>query len=214
MQPLLFGPEGVRSIARRPFFASVLARRKGDGHGSGNAPNPRQTLFGTGGRAVATTRQGGQCCCGNRLCLTSRRSGSSSLGKKHKREIAEISNTVERLTELSDDGIVRSTVTRTRHSRSTHDIFFEWSYFRLLLGLREDWITALVEAGQPPLLGRVVGLLAQRRDEVRRSMEGWADATRQTNFAAAVATRLGDWPDGESGIPRGQCSVHINDGSG
>ena len=43
----------------------------------------------------------------------------------------------------------------------THDIFFEWAFFRLLIELGTDWTTALQDAGEPPLLGRVVGLMAQ-----------------------------------------------------
>ena len=42
-----------------------------------------------------------------------------------------------------------------------HDIFFEWAFFRLLIDLRDDWTDALMAAGEPPLLGRVVGLMAQ-----------------------------------------------------
>ncbi|ODV42167.1 hypothetical protein AWV79_29580 [Cupriavidus sp. UYMMa02A] len=43
----------------------------------------------------------------------------------------------------------------------THDIFFEWTFFRLLIDLGESWLEGLAQAGEPPLLGRVVGLLAQ-----------------------------------------------------
>jgi hypothetical protein len=43
----------------------------------------------------------------------------------------------------------------------THDIFFEWVFFRHLIELGDDWTRGLTDAGEPPLLGRVVGLLAQ-----------------------------------------------------
>ena len=43
----------------------------------------------------------------------------------------------------------------------THDIFFEWAFFRLLIDLGDEWTKALEAAGEPPLLGRVVGLMAQ-----------------------------------------------------
>ena len=43
----------------------------------------------------------------------------------------------------------------------THDIFFEWAFYRFLLELGDGWTTALIAAGEPPLLGRVVGLMAQ-----------------------------------------------------
>jgi hypothetical protein len=38
---------------------------------------------------------------------------------------------------------------------------FEWTFFRLLIELEPEWHGALSEAGEPPLLGRVIGLLAQ-----------------------------------------------------
>jgi hypothetical protein len=43
-----------------------------------------------------------------------------------------------------------------------HDIFFEWTFLRLLIDLGDGWMKALVDAGEPPLLGRVVGLMAQK----------------------------------------------------
>ena len=57
----------------------------------------------------------------------------------------------------------------------THDIFFEWSFFRLLIELGSNWPTALSAAGEPPLLGRVVGLLAQDAlTETGRWIAGYA----------------------------------------
>jgi hypothetical protein len=43
-----------------------------------------------------------------------------------------------------------------------HDIFFEWAFLRLLIDLGDDWMKVLEDAGEPPLLGRVVGLMAQQ----------------------------------------------------
>jgi hypothetical protein len=43
-----------------------------------------------------------------------------------------------------------------------HDIFFEWAFLRLLIDLGDGWMKALKDAGEPPLLGRVVGLMAQQ----------------------------------------------------
>lgn len=68
--------------------------------------------------------------------------------------------TVEQISALIADHIVRAERGGAFLS-FTHDIFFEWSFFRLLIELGETWTTALTAAGEPPLLGRVVGLLAQ-----------------------------------------------------
>ncbi|MGO7601873.1 hypothetical protein ACC738_38770, partial [Rhizobium ruizarguesonis] len=43
----------------------------------------------------------------------------------------------------------------------TPDIFFEWAFFLLLLDLGDARPNGLINAGGPPLLGRVVGLVAQ-----------------------------------------------------
>ena len=37
-----------------------------------------------------------------------------------------------------------------------------WAFLRLLIDLGDDWMKALEDAGEPPLLGRVVGLMAQQ----------------------------------------------------
>ena len=64
----------------------------------------------------------------------------------------------------------------------THDIFFEWAYYRLLIGRGVDWTAALVSAGEPPLLGRVVSLFAE---SAIASGRAWEDG-----FAALSSTAL------------------------
>ena len=49
-------------------------------------------------------------------------------------------------------------------------------FFRRLVELEEDWTDELVRTGEPPLLGRVVGLLAQKALEV---VAGWSDGYRR-----------------------------------
>ena len=62
----------------------------------------------------------------------------------------------------------------------THDIFFEWVFFRHLIELGDDWIRGLIKAGQPPLLGRVVGLLAQQAlDSPGKWSAGYHDLEEQ-----------------------------------
>ena len=175
LQPLLFGSEEVRSIARRPFFASVLAG--GDGYGGEGTSARCETDL------IRYWWQGGGYNAGDRAILMRQRAlldlarvGGRSIGKA----VSAMSlkpETVECLADLIDDGIIRTQDENATYS-FTHDIFFEWAYFRLLVGLGDDWNNGLIEIGQPPLLGRVVGLLAQR---AIGSGQRWNDGFAQLN---------------------------------
>lgn len=68
--------------------------------------------------------------------------------------------TIAQIAGLKKDVIIRTQDGGASHS-FTHDIFFEWVFFRHLIELGNEWIKGLIEAGEPPLLGRVVSLLAQ-----------------------------------------------------
>ncbi len=156
LKRLLNGDEQVRHIARRPFFAAVMARSVPE-----DAPAPRTEVdliaawWARGGHDAALSdivlRQ--------RAMLVLAECGVQSLGKN----IATRSipaTTLPQLAALESDRIIRGINENLSYSFA-HDIFFEWAFFRLLLDLGQDWISAIVRAGEPPLLGRVVGLLAQ-----------------------------------------------------
>ncbi len=57
------------------------------------------------------------------------------------------------------DGILQHV--REGHSlRFSHDIFFEWAFFRVLADA-EDWLREIRACGEPPAVARVVELLSQ-----------------------------------------------------
>lgn len=159
LRPLLFGSEGVRSIARRPFFAAVLAGRDNMGADDTIARSETDLIsyWWSGGGYDA---QGEALLMRQRALLDLAQTGGRSLGKSVC-AVALRSEYAAHLAELIEDGIVRSSDENATFS-FTHDIFFEWAYYRLLVGLGDDWTNALIDAGQPPLLSRVVRLLAQR----------------------------------------------------
>jgi hypothetical protein len=68
--------------------------------------------------------------------------------------------TIEQIAALKADQIIRDERGGSALA-FVHDIFFEWAFFRLLIDLGHEWTKALEAAGEPPLLGRVVGLMAQ-----------------------------------------------------
>jgi hypothetical protein len=69
-------------------------------------------------------------------------------------------STFAQIAALKSDHLIRGQSGGAAYSFS-HDIFFEWTFFRLLIELGDDWQHALSAGGEPPLLGRVIGLLAQ-----------------------------------------------------
>jgi hypothetical protein len=156
LRRLLFGTPAVREIARRPFFAAVSARSLPD---SAATPQTEIDLITewwarAGHDAVPEVIPQRQ-----RALLDFAEAGVSNLGKNiPARNLKD--NTFAQIASLRTDRIIREQNGAATYS-FTHDIFFEWTFFRLLIELGDDWHRALAEAGEPPLLGRVIGLLAQ-----------------------------------------------------
>lgn len=153
---LLFGTPAVVEIARRPFFASVLAETFAD---DTVTPQTEVDLIAAwwsraGHDALEETVPQRQ-----RALIDLAESGVENLGKNvPARKLKDA--TIGQIAALKTDRIVRTEDDGASYSFS-HDIFFEWAFFRLLLELGTDWPRGLKAAGEPPLLGRVVGLLAQ-----------------------------------------------------
>lgn len=155
LRKVLFGSPAVKDIARRPFFAAVLARSVPEGI----EPQTEVDLIAAwwaraGHDAAADTVPQRQ-----RALIDIAEKGVRNLGKGiPARDLRDA--TMAHIAALKNDHIVRD----ERQGASlafTHDIFFEWAFFRLLIDLGDEWTNALIAAGEPPLLGRVVGLLAQ-----------------------------------------------------
>lgn len=160
LRPLLFGIERVREIARRPFFAAVLARCLSVTKiQKGFAPQSEVDLIqawweGGGYQADPDDIYKRQHALDELAKISSRRLGL----KIFRSELSD--GTIGVLHHLMSDGIV-SEIQKGVSFRFAHDIFFEWSYFYLLQGKADKWVEDLVGAGEPPVLGRVVELLSQ-----------------------------------------------------
>jgi hypothetical protein len=156
LRKLLMSPSAaVRDIARRPFFAAVLAKALPQGAEPQTEVDLINAWWARAGHdAIADSVPQRQ-----RALIDLAEKGVRNLGKGvPARDLQP--NTVEHLAALKADHILRDERGGAIWS-FTHDIFFEWAFFRLLIELGENWISALSAAGEPPLLGRVVGLLAQ-----------------------------------------------------
>ncbi|QTB99413.1 ATP-binding protein [Alcaligenes sp. SORT26] len=153
---LLMGAPSVKAIARRPFFAAVLARSFSN---ETTEPQTEVDLINAwwaraGHDAAAEVVPQRQ-----RALLDIAEKGVTNLGKNvAARSLAE--PTFMHIAALKSDLLLRGNNGDASFSFS-HDIFFEWTFFRLLIDLGDTWIEGLAHAGEPPLLGRVVGLLAQ-----------------------------------------------------
>lgn len=149
----LNGSEPMRSLVRRPFFASVLAR---EARQSATLPTSEIGLaelwWQRGGYVDDAAAKGHR-----RLALVRlAQDGAEKLGRRI--SVEHVDPTV--LEALVADGVVRWVKVGHR-VQFVHDIFFEWSFLQHLVGKDGDWQSAVHEAGQPPALGRVVELLSQ-----------------------------------------------------
>ena len=182
LRSLLFGAPAVREIARRPFFASVLADGFARAEMSGDiAPGSESELIAAWWRAGGHDSEEDTAFLRQRALLDLAQAGASSLGKSIAvRKLAP--ETIHLIAALLRDHIVRWV--EEGHTLSfRHDIFFEWAFFRLLIDAGKTWQRVLSAAGEPPLLARIVALLSQH--VIARS-PAWTDTTerwRQKLFA-------------------------------
>jgi hypothetical protein len=155
LRKLLFGSLAVQDIARRPFFAAVLARSVPEGIEPQTEVDLISAWWARAGHdAVADTIPRRQ-----RALIDIAEKGVRNLGKGiPARDLKDA--TIAQVAALKADQIIRDE-RQGAFLAFTHDIFFEWAFFRLLIDLGDGWTDALIAAGEPPLLGRVVGLMAQ-----------------------------------------------------
>ncbi|MBU5707023.1 hypothetical protein [Pseudomonas aeruginosa] len=158
LRSLLSISSAVKEVARRPFFAAVLARNSAAMQTS--ALHTETDLIAAwwsraGYDAVSESAE-----VRRRAILDLAEKGVGELGRRIRIRRLD-SNTVPQLAALKADLIIRDHDDGAAVS-FTHDIFFEWAFYRVLIDLDSDWHGAILDAGEPPLLGRVVGLLAQR----------------------------------------------------
>ena len=171
LSPLLLGSGNVADVARRPFFAAVLAR---SGATQEATPQTEIDLVGAwwrgggyDGRQVSVVQR-------QRALLDVAEQGLRTLGRRVPARVLREA-TLNQVGGLVDDGLLKSIEDGVWYSFA-HDIFFEWVFIRRLLEMEEDWTDELIRTGEPPLLGRVVGLLAQKALEVA---DGWIDGYRR-----------------------------------
>jgi hypothetical protein len=94
-----------------------------------------------------------------RAMLDLAETGAPSLGKDIRARRLK-GETIGEVENLRRDKIIDAPITGTAYKFS-HDIFFEWVFFRLLIDRGDEWPDTLIAAGEPPLLARIVSLHSQ-----------------------------------------------------
>ena len=169
LAPLLFGTDSVKAIARRPFFASVIAKvtAKDDQH----PPTTEIALIDAWWKAGGYNAQLDQVLIRQRALLNCAKNGASTLGRSISiHHLNDSAQTV--LPDLIRDDLFRSVEDGVTISFA-HDIYFEWTYYKVLVEAADRWVDEIKAAGEPPLLGRIVGLCSQRAIE---NTENWASS--------------------------------------
>lgn len=162
LRRLLFGNPRLRELTRRPFFIAVLARL-----------SPATSVATEVDLVDAWWKGGGynaspdQVDYRQRTLMMLAREGARTLGRRV--SIRECDPTA--ITELRRDGVIRDL--RPGHTIGfAHDIYFEWAFLHLLIDREREWTTELRGTGEPPVLGRVVELLAQL---AYRDKDAWVE---------------------------------------
>jgi hypothetical protein len=161
LRPLLTGgDERVRALARRPFFASVLARGfSSASYPAGFVPHSEVDLINAWWLRGGHDAQDTQTLARQRALIELAQRSAPDLGRNMRiRDLSPATQAV--LPVLQQDGLVQQ-VRSGLTAQFAHDIFFEWAFLHLLLDEGENWIAALTDAGEPPALARVVELLSQ-----------------------------------------------------
>lgn len=161
LRPLLQGgDERVRSLVRRPFFASVLA------HGFSNAaypadfaPRSEVDLIEAWWTRGGYDAQAHQTLARQLALIELARQSAPDLGRNLRLNSLSPA-TLSTFPLLEQDGLLQQ-VRQGHSAQFAHDIFFEWSFFHWLVDQGDAWVAALIQAGEPPALARVVELLSQ-----------------------------------------------------
>jgi hypothetical protein len=186
---LLFGPKQVREIVRRPFFAKVLEQnftfRAGD---AAFAPQSEVDLIGNWWARGGYDSDGQAATVRQRAIIE-----LGTLRARHlEREIAigQLSpGTVGIIDQLVSDGILQQ-VRRGHTLRFSHDIFFEWAFFHVLVDRGFAWLQEIRACGEPPAVARVVELLSQWEFE---QGSDWARILREVDFSQMRSQWTRSW---------------------
>lgn len=189
LRPFLNGGDPrVQELARRPFFAAVLARGvRQAGYLDRSTPRSEIDLIAAWWLRGGYNAEASQSLSRQRALIEFARLSVPNLGRNLRiRDLSPAAQAV--LSSLEEDGLVQ----KEQHGlvvQFSHDIFFEWSFYHLLWEEGDEWINALSAAGEPPALARVVELLSQASyldpEQWQRSLKALAGAPLRPQWLRA-----------------------------
>ncbi|CAN1568515.1 MAG: hypothetical protein ACOVN5_09570 [Aquidulcibacter sp.] len=156
LRSLLFGPDPVRTLIRRPFFAMILNEAV---LGPGTTPQSEIELMSRWWSRGGFDAEGVEALLRQRTLLQLVRLRALQPDTSVPLESLDpmLLASVEA---LRNDGVV--VYTSDGHSAHfAHDIYFEWSFAQALFSERDNWISLLRSSGEPPVVGRAVDLRGQ-----------------------------------------------------
>ena len=168
LRQLLFATGPVREIVRRPFFATVIMKTISETGEVDKAPHSETELidcwWNVGGSLTADTAN-----------LSRRQQTLIQLAKLAIQKIGSgisppLTIDPDTVDQLVNDGILSKL--RSGNVRFAHDIFFEWSFLKLLESAEQKWHEEIKAAGEIPMLARPVELLSQQHFH---NEEDWKD---------------------------------------
>jgi hypothetical protein len=169
LRTLLFGPEPVRTLVRRPFFAKVL---DDPDLVSGTTPRSEIELMLRWWSRGGFDAQGTGARLRQRALLRLVRLRALQPDAPVPVDALEPA-LLAPVDELATDGVLED-AGDGHFVRFAHDIFFEWSFAQALVGAGPRWLDELRSAGEPPVIGRSVELRAQAMFVA--DPHGWRDA--------------------------------------
>ncbi|WP_252720757.1 ATP-binding protein [Acinetobacter sp. RIT698] len=190
IQQLLFSNSKVKEIIRRPFFAKVLTNLKANGF----EPESELELIDAWWKRGGFNETGQSIY--NRQDFLKRLSELKSLNLSSSVKRREI-QPIDALDSLVVDGIVHVN-SKSSTVDFTHDIFYEWSLFYLLLEEELNWLNKIETFGEPPYISRVVELLAQREF----IDDQWVNHLENPKFKELRSQWLRAWLIGPIGHPK------------
>lgn len=192
LKPLLFGDEQVREIARRPFFASVLAQSLPSG-ASISAPRSEIELINGWWIKGGYDSDAGRAIHRQRTLIQLAKSSARTLGRHIRLDNIDL----DALQELKTDGVIKD-VSAGHFVQFAHDIFFEWSFLHLLIDRDNAWLEEIQAVGEPPILGRTVELLSQTKFSKN---EEWEENLSRLEAAQMRPQWLRAWLVAPFGVP-------------
>jgi hypothetical protein len=197
LKPLLFGPAQVSEIARRPFFAKVLYQSfVSQSGGPPFEPQSEVDLI------ENWWTRGGYNAIGQEAI--ERQRALINIGSTRARQLSQpvplsrlLPASINQLDRLVADGILQH-VRKGHTIRFAHDIFFEWSFFHVLIEHGTTWMEELRQCGEPPAVARVVELLSQ---SAYSEGDNWAEILHSIADAKMRSQWTRAWLLGPIGVP-------------